>query len=42
MVEMGLNFEDYWWYCDFCKYGIVLYVGFGLGFECLIVYVMGL
>lgn len=42
MLEMGLNKEDYWWYCDLCCYGIVLYVGFGLGFECLLVYVCGL
>lgn len=39
---MGLNKEDYSWYCDLCKYGIVFYFGFGLGFECLVVYVIGM
>lgn len=42
MVQFGLDCEYYSWYCDFCCYGLVLYVGFGLGFECLVVYVCGL
>lgn len=41
MLEMGLNKEDYWWYRDLRRYGIVSYLGFGFGFERLIVYVIG-
>ncbi|MGU0017062.1 amino acid--tRNA ligase-related protein [Escherichia coli] len=41
MLEMGLNKEDYWWYCDLRRYGTVPHSGFGLGFERLIAYVTG-
>lgn len=41
MVQFGLDLVYYGWYCDFCCYGLVLYVGFGFGFECLVVYVCG-
>lgn len=40
--EMGLLKEDYVWYCDLCCYGIVFYLGFGFGFECFVVYVIGM
>lgn len=42
MCEFGIDFEYMDWYCDLCCYGIVLYVGFGLGFECLVFYVIGM
>ncbi len=44
MLEMGLNKEDYWWYCDFSRSlhrHTVPHSGFGLGFERLIAYVTG-
>lgn len=41
MAEMGLNKEDYWWYCDMRRYGTVPHSGFGLGFERLLSYVTG-
>lgn len=31
----------YKWYLEFCKYGLVLYLGFGLGFECMVVWISG-
>lgn len=34
--------EDLWWYWDLCRYGMVFYVGFGLGFEWLFNYIIGL
>lgn len=41
MDEMGLNKEDYWWYCNLRKFGGVKHAGYGLGFERIIMYVTG-
>ena len=41
MDEMGLNQEDYWWYCNLRKFGGVKHAGYGLGFERIIMYVTG-
>ena len=41
MDEMGLNKEDYWWYCNLRKFGGVKHSGYGLGFERIIMYVTG-
>ena len=40
--EMGLPFENYWWYRDLRKYGTVPHAGFGLGFERTIQYATGM
>ena len=40
--ELGLREEDYWWYLDLRRYGTVPHSGFGLGFERLLLYVMGM
>ena len=42
MKELGLNTEDYWWYCDLRRYGSVKHAGYGLGFERLLMYVTGI
>lgn len=42
MAAMGLEQDHYWWYRDLRRYGTVPHAGFGLGFERLIVYMMGL
>jgi len=42
MAAMDLDADHYWWYRDLRKYGTVPHAGFGLGFERLIVYMMGL
>ena len=42
MDEMGLNKEDYWWYCNLRKFGGVKHAGYGLGFERLLMYVTGI
>lgn len=39
---MGLREEDYWWYLEFRKFGIVIYFGFGFGFERIIMYMIGM
>jgi len=41
LVEMDLDPKDYWWYRDLRRYGTVPHVGFGLGFERLIMLVTG-
>ena len=41
MDQMGLNKEDYSWYRDLRRYGTVPHAGFGLGFERLVSYVLG-
>ncbi len=41
MEEMGLNKDDYWWYCNLRKFGGVKHAGYGLGFERIIMYVTG-
>ncbi|MFK7740214.1 MAG: asparagine--tRNA ligase [Planctomycetota bacterium] len=42
MAAMDLDQDHYWWYRDLRRYGTVPHAGFGLGFERLIVYIMGL
>lgn len=42
MNELGFKEEDYWWYLELRKYGEIKYVGFGLGFERLIMYIIGM
>ena len=42
MAAMELDQDHYWWYRDLRRYGTVPHAGFGLGFERLIVYMMGL
>ena len=42
MAAMELDQAHYWWYRDLRRYGTVPHAGFGLGFERLIVYMMGL
>jgi asparaginyl-tRNA synthetase len=39
---MGLDPAHYGWYRDLRRYGTVPHAGFGLGFERLLVYIMGL
>lgn len=41
MEELQLNKEDYWWYLDLRRYGGTRHVGFGLGFERLLMYLSG-
>ena len=40
--ELGMNPEDYWWYCDLRRYGSCKHAGFGLGFERLVMYLTGI
>ncbi len=40
--EMGMNPEDYWWYCDLRRYGSCKHAGFGLGFERMVMYLTGI
>lgn len=42
MAELGLDEKDYWWYLDLRKYGGVKHVGYGLGFERMIMYLTGM
>ena len=39
--ELGMNPEDYWWYCDLRRYGSCHHAGFGLGFERMVMYLTG-
>ena len=39
--ELGMNPEDYWWYCDLRRYGACRHAGFGLGFERMVMYLTG-
>ena len=38
---LGMNPEDYWWYCDLRRYGSCRHAGFGLGFERMVMYLTG-
>lgn len=40
--ELGLPLESYWWYLDTRRFGTVPHVGFGLGFERLLMLVTGI
>ena len=40
--ELGMNPEDYWWYCDLRRYGSCRHTGFGLGFERMVMYLTGI
>ena len=42
MQELHMHAEDYWWYLDLRRYGGTRHVGFGLGFERLILYLSGM
>ena len=39
--QLGMNPEDYWWYCDLRRYGSCKHAGFGLGFERAVMYLTG-
>lgn len=41
ITEMGMNPEDYKYYCDLRRYGSCKHAGFGLGFERLVMYLTG-
>ena len=40
--ELGMNPQDYWWYCDLRRYGSCRHAGFGLGFERMVMYLTGI
>ena len=40
--ELGMNPEDYWWYCDLRRYGSCRHAGFGMGFERMVMYLTGI
>lgn len=40
--EYGLNRQDYWWYLELREYGTVPHAGFGLGFERLVLFIIGM
>ena len=40
--ELGMNPEDYWWYCDLRRWGTCRHAGFGLGFERMVMYLTGI
>jgi asparaginyl-tRNA synthetase len=42
MNTLGLNAKDYSWYLDLRRYGTVPHVGFGLGLERLLVWMLDL
>ncbi|MBQ7254791.1 MAG: asparagine--tRNA ligase [Oscillospiraceae bacterium] len=39
--ELGMNPDDYWWYCDLRRWGTCRHAGFGLGFERMVMYLTG-
>ena len=39
--ELGMNPEDYKYYCDLRRYGSCRHAGFGLGFERMVMYLTG-
>ena len=42
MNELGISAESMWWYLNLRKYGSCDHAGFGMGFECLLIYVTGM
>ena len=40
--ELGMNPQDYWWYCDLRRYGSCKHAGSGLGFERMVMYLTGI
>jgi len=40
--EMGLSEKDYDWYLDLRRYGTVPHVGFGMGLERLLIWMLDL
>ena len=42
MGEMGFPKDNYWWYLDSRRFGTVEHSGFGLGFERLLMMIMGI
>lgn len=41
IAELGMNPEDYRYYCDLRRYGSCRHAGFGLGFERMVMYLTG-
>jgi asparaginyl-tRNA synthetase len=39
--ELGMNPDNYWWYCDLRRYGSCRHAGYGMGFERLVMYLTG-
>ena len=39
--SLGMDPEDYWWYCDLRKYGTCRHAGYGMGFERMVMYLTG-
>ena len=42
ILDLGMDPENYSWYCDLRRYGSVPHAGFGLGFERLVQFVTGI
>ena len=40
--ELGMNPDDYWWYCDLRRYGSCRHAGYGMGFERMVMYLTGI
>ncbi|MDR3319737.1 MAG: asparagine--tRNA ligase [Desulfovibrio sp.] len=40
--ELGQNSDDYWWYLDLRRFGSAPHAGFGMGFERLLMLLMGM
>ena len=40
--DLGMNPEDYWWYCDLRRYGSCRHAGFGVGFERMVMFLTGI
>ena len=42
ITEMNIPMKDMWWYLDTRRFGTAPHAGFGLGFECLLLFVTGM